>query len=129
MQRPALNFLALAAGVVAALLLTWLWRQQRTLDAVQAARDRRIAAVPPLASPVPAAGQAQADDASALFAQLDRLMGRRNLRARQAVLAFKDEAALRRFRERAKQAGLTIDSEIGALNTVRVSYDDLKALQ
>lgn len=130
MQRPALNFLALALGVVGALLITWLWRQQRTLDAVQAERERRLAAVPPLASPAPVASAAAADaEAKALVGQLERLLGRRNVRPRQAVLAFKDDAALRRFRERARKAGLTIEGEIDALRTVRVSYEDLKALQ
>jgi hypothetical protein len=130
MQKPALSFLALGAGVICAIFLTWLWRQQRTLDAVQTERARRIAALPPLSSPLPAAANPTPEtEGSPLLAQLQRALSRRNIRSREALLGFKDDAALRRFRERAKQAGLTIVGDLGALHVLQVSYDDLKTLQ
>ncbi len=129
MNKSTLNALALGLGLACAGLLVWLWRADRAT----APMPRNVAAsAAPTDAPAPASTAVAPPDAGAreLLAQLERLLlGGRGARAKEAVLSFKDADALRRFRERAKQAGLTILGEDGVLRTVRVGYGDFKALQ
>ncbi len=50
-------------------------------------------------------------------------------RDREAVLAFKDDAALQRFLSRAGKAGLTVLGQLDHLKTVRVRFDSLAGLE
>jgi hypothetical protein len=45
------------------------------------------------------------------------------------VLAFKDDAAMQRFLERAQKSGLTVLGQLGPLRSVRVRFDSARALQ
>jgi hypothetical protein len=129
MKKPTLNALGLGLGLACAGWLAWVWRADRpaspgvtsTLAPAPAATD----VAPPNDAPK-APVDARTRD---LLAQIQRLVARANARAKEAILTFKDDEALRRFRARARQAGLTIVSDLGALRTVRISYDDLKSLQ
>lgn len=65
----------------------------------------------------------------ALLAELVRMLASGNAREREAVLAFKDDAAMQRFLARAQKAGLTVLGELGKLRSVRVRFDSASALQ
>jgi hypothetical protein len=52
-----------------------------------------------------------------------------NARDREAVLAFKDDAAMQRFLARAHNSGLTVIAQLGPLRAVRVRFDSARALQ
>lgn len=68
-------------------------------------------------------------EAKALLAALRKLLVRRDARAGETVLAFKDDAAMARFLERAGKTGLNVIGRLDALHSVRVHYDSLKSLQ
>ena len=117
---------ALGVGVVCAAFLLWLWARDRA-DA-QHLRAIRAAAA---ANPPPAAVTAPALDpfTRSLLTTLQGLLTRSDSRAKEAVLSFKDDAAYRRFLERAKKSGLTILGQLDALHTARVRYDAFSALK
>lgn len=120
----------LGAGIAALVVLVWLAgpRSKRPPAAP-------IAATEP-AGPAPAAPALQVEappallpELRALLAALVRAIVAGQARDREALLAFKDEAAMRRFLARAQQAGLTVLGQLDALRAVRVSFESLSALQ
>src|ERR1019366_597452 len=82
-------------------------------------------------SPPPSSLDALARDpvTRSLLASLQNLLARRDARAREALLAFKDDAAYRRFLARAQKAGLTVLGQLDGLRTVRVRAGSFAALQ
>jgi hypothetical protein len=64
-----------------------------------------------------------------LLTYLQRLLARRDARAREGLLTFKDEAAYQQFLARAGQTGLTILGRLDPFRTVRVRYDAISDLQ
>jgi hypothetical protein len=128
MNKSTLNALAFCLGLACMGLLVWVRHADESAVSVQ--RSAR-SAPPAAATPTPLDASATPLDAEtrALLEELERLLLTGNARPKEAVLAFKDDEALRRFRARAREAGFTIVGDLSALNTVRVRYEDLKALQ
>jgi hypothetical protein len=69
----------------------------------------------------------EADDREAFAAVLRQKFNRGGVRADEAVLTFKDEAARRAFLARAAAAGLTVLGRLDALDAVRVRVGDYAA--
>jgi len=124
---------ALGLGAACAALLWWLWAGDRDsvrqLQAARIAHEHQLAALAALARrPIPPA--AAADPVTkALLATLERVLTRRDTRAKEAVLAFKDDATYRRFLARAPKSGLTVLGQLDGLRAVRVRYDKFAALE
>ena len=133
MSQPSpLRTLALAAGLAGAALLLWLWRG----NPIPAAPPLSAAAIsaepnPPLPeAPTPTTARTDlSTEARAMLAALARALAAGDAREREAVLAFKDDAALRRFLARAARSGLTVLGQLDALRSVRVRFDSPGALQ
>ena len=64
-----------------------------------------------------------------MLTELVRALVSGNAREREAVLAFKDDASLQRFLQRAQRSGLTVLGQLGSLRSVRVRFDSANALQ
>ncbi|MSU51677.1 MAG: peptidase S8 [Opitutus sp.] len=133
-MRPSAKIisLGLALGLACALALLWLWRgssvEFTTTAPVPGARLRTDATAIPEALVTRAADAPNAlVDASLEALQL--AIDRGDARAREAVLTFKDDAALRRFLVRAQNAGLTIIAQEDRLRAVRVRFDAVSGLQ
>lgn len=132
MTKPTLHAFSLTLGVACAMLLLWLWRASLPEAERRAAKSDSVAAdalVPanPVAEP-PAISPLEAET-RAILDRLQRALARRDTRARETLLAFKDDAALRRFLARAQQAGLTVLGQAADLRTVRVRFDRFASLQ
>jgi hypothetical protein len=128
MKKNLLPFGAVAVGVICAALLLWLWSQDRAVARRQLAA--RPAPAPPAAPPVAIAPAASPDAFTrGLLGALEQLLTRADTRAKEGLLTFKDEAAYRRFLERAQKAGLTVLGQLDALRAVRVRYDSFSALR
>lgn len=69
------------------------------------------------------------DDAAALLAKLGRMMSSKDAKPNEAVLTFKDAAALKAFLARAEAEGLKVLGVMDKTNTVRVGFDDLANLR
>ncbi len=131
MNKSILTWVGAAVGLGCALILILLW--QRDVPAV-----RRP--VPTRAKPVPLAKGSDAatsavsdvaftdDEVLAVYAAIERMLARPDVRPHETVLTFKDEAALARFLERAGKAGLTVLGRLDALRAVRVHFDQTRAL-
>lgn len=130
MRKPnAISSAGLAFGLVGAAWLAWWWRASVSTDVPPAAAGVAPAArAPETVAPAPAGGAPDAMTDRFLLA-LQRAIERRNARAREAVLTFKDDAALQRFLGRATGAGLEILGRVDQLRTVRVRFDAFSALQ
>jgi hypothetical protein len=94
---------------------------------------QRVVAEPTAASPNPepaAASETQPIDphARALLEAVKQLLRRKDVRPNEAVIAFKDDAAMARFRARAGKNGLTIVGELNGSRAARVRFDDAAAL-
>jgi hypothetical protein len=128
-------FLPPAIAIVLSALLLGLFLHYRAEKpaASPATAGRPTDAAPAEVEPKPTAVvDAQADRALVardLLASLQRMLNRRDARAREALLTFKDDAAYQRFLARAKAAGLTIVGQLDGLRTARVSYEALTSLQ
>lgn len=130
MNKPGLNALPLGLALACAGVLGWIWLQRPGPRDKTAARSAGAARGLDSSSNGAAAGKAaSASDAEALIASLTRMLARADVRAREALLSFKDEAAFRRFFERAGSSGLTVLGRLDGLRSVRVRYDRLAALQ
>ena len=131
MNAPRFPFFALLVGAVCAALLLWMWAGDRA--GARRLRDVRAAAAKSAtvaAKPAAAPATAAADPVTkALLATLPQLLTRRDTRAKEAVLAFKDDATYRRFLDRAQKAGLAILGQLDGLRTVRVRYEKFAALE
>jgi hypothetical protein len=65
----------------------------------------------------------------ALLSELARMLASGNAREREAVLMFKDDAAMQRFLARAQKAGLSVVGQVGPLRSVRVRFESPDGLQ
>jgi len=126
MNKPAANATLLALALACAGLLVWLWRADRTATRTSFSPAPPVA-VAPAAAPVPTAPPGA--EARALLAALQQILATRDARAKEAVLTFKDDAALARFVARAKKSGLNIIAQSDALRSVRVRYETPAALR
>lgn len=126
MLRRLLTVTALAIGLGAAAVLVWLWRQTPPPSGPLASAEAppRSADTAAPASASPAAGR----EPHPWLALLQRAVARGEARSREAVLTFKDDAALARFLTRARAAGLTVLAQADRLRTVRVRYDNFAGL-
>lgn len=130
---PLRTVALLLAGAV---LLGWLWRSSRHAAPRSATPRTALRPTSPAVAPaletdtVPDPFAASLDpETRALLAALERNTNRRDVRPREALLAFKDDAAMRAFLDRAAKSGLTLLGQADSLRTVRVRYDDFSALQ
>jgi hypothetical protein len=131
MKNQTLLQLALGVGLGCAMLLLVLWRRDATANNLAAratpAKSAPVAtAASETATPAPSALSAEAQR---LLESLQQLLTKSDARAREALLTFKDEAAMRRFLERAQKAGLTVIGRLDALRSVRVRYGSFAGLQ
>jgi hypothetical protein len=69
------------------------------------------------------------DPSAELFARLWLMMNSKNAKPNEAILTFKDAAAMREFLARADAAGLKVLGTLDKFNAVRVGYDDLLSLR
>jgi hypothetical protein len=136
MNQRARHLSVFLAGVFLVLLFTWLVTKPRETAVAKnspSPSDPVIASAPltPEASDPARApsGSARTLVAKDILAYLNRLLGRRDARAKEALLTFKDEDAYRRFLARAREAGLTILGRLDQFRTVRVGYDAITGLQ
>lgn len=134
MRKPTLPTAGLVVGVACAVILIWLWRKSAPAPATVVASAEKTAgdlSRAPAAPRTPAnpADAAQRAEMRAMLAALAGILARGEARDREAVLAFKDDAALRRFLDRARQAGLTVLARLDALHAVRVRIGSFTALQ
>lgn len=125
---PAL--LVLVAGIVCLFAIFWPAKTPQRLTPVRAPADTPVSNLrSPTASdrtpPTPGPDRV----AQALLAGLSELLLRPDARPNEAILRFKDDAALARFLARAGASGLTLLDRLDALRSVRIHYDDLRALQ
>jgi hypothetical protein len=132
-SRSPLFLLILGLGAGGAVLLLWLWQQGEPSDQIRHLPARSQAFTPtPADHTVSPVVQAVAPLSSAMRAWLDALaqaIRRGEAREGEALLSFKDEAALQRFLQRAREMGLTVIAQSGPLRTVRVRSGDLRSLQ
>lgn len=130
MSKPSFSAVFVGLGLACAGVLIWLGRQSFAPETATVSETARIEVPAEIAStPVPIAAASLSPEFRAALTALARAIASGNARDREAVLAFKDDAALQRFLERAPQAGLTVVSQLGALRTVRVRFDSLSGLQ
>ena len=120
-------------GLVCAGLLIWLWRQDTKGGAELVAKSEEAKPTPPAATlpetketaPTPSLSP----ELRAMLAALGRALASGDARDREAVLTFKDDAAMQRFLNRAQKAGLSILAQLGPLRSVRVRFDSANSLQ
>lgn len=131
MSRPTLLRLTIVLGLLSAVVFVWRVRTGPSDQLVRPAQSgtpthQPMSAEPARPGPGPGALSARA---RTLLEMLQRLAAERERRAREALLAFKDDAALQRFLDRAGKNGLTVIDRLDGLRTVRVRYEGLGALQ
>ena len=135
MNKSTVTLLAsLLLGLACAGLLVWVWRgsfpepdaSSITTQATQVPREST--ATPPV-DPNVAAMSTRDPRAAELLAAFQRALLRGDARPREAVLGFKDDAALQRFLARAEKAGLTVLGRVDKLRSVRVGFDRFSALR
>src|SRR4051812_35499033 len=134
MNKPTSNrALLVGATLVSAALLVWLWRQTaQSINAPPIAARQISTPAPTVSSDLPPTAArlpTLSPEARALLTALMRALGSGNAREREAVLGFKDAAAMQRFLERAQKSGLTVRGQLDALHAVRVRFDSLSGLQ
>lgn len=121
MNKLLLQFAGIAVGVVAAIAIIAFWRSHSPHAAQREPGATR-------ATPAELTASEPVDDAAAqVLAAFERSLFRASARAREALLAFKDDAALQRFLDRAQQNGLTVVDRLDG--TVRVRYANSAALR
>jgi hypothetical protein len=135
MSKPnAASLLLLVLGLSAAVLLIVVWRKSLMPAAGSPPPLTATSSGPPLAASeaVPTDRLSTSDlppGARAWLAALSRDLARGGVREREAILTFKDDAALQAFLRRAEQAGLATHGIVPGLRAVRVRFDSLDALQ
>lgn len=127
------NTLSLTAGLIVIFaVLAALWYRPRSV-APAASTPTRTAAVtsraPAQTVPVGAVDPLFDEIVRQLLDTLEESFAAAARRPHEGLLTFKDDAALQRFLERAGQSGLTVLNQSGALRTVRVRYDNYRALE
>ncbi len=132
-SRPPLFLLILGLIAGGAALLLWLWQKgdqsEQIHDLPVLSRtpaplppNRAVPSTPPTAAPLSPAMRSWLD-------ALAQAIRRGEAREGEALLSFKDEAALQRFLQRAREKGLTVLAQSGPLRTVRVRSNNLRSLQ
>lgn len=137
MNPRATTVLGAVIGVLWVLAMLAFWQHDRALRrsmTVPPPAARTATAPPPaLSRTATAAARAPAtlsDPAvSKLMTALAELLLRRDVRPNEAILTFKDDAALARFLARAAKSGLTVLDQIDGLRAVRVRFSDLDGLE
>ena len=131
-QTSPTRLLALAATLVgiAALLLLWRGRPKPAEPLAPDAAVARVSLPSPLETIAPKVARDELTPAArALLDSLLRALAAGDVREREAVLTFKDDAALQRFLSRARRIDLAVLGRLDALRSVRVRFRDLGALQ
>ena len=125
-----LSSLVFALGLVCAGLLVWLWRRSLPPDSAASRPAAATFATTPREElgPLPPS-PAVARSAPEPLAALARALRAGGVRAREAVLTFKDDAALQRFLSQAFPAGVTVVDRLDRLRAVRVRFDALDGLE
>lgn len=134
MNKSTTSTILLAGvGLVCAGLLIWLWRQDGQGRVELAVKSEDIKPATPAVIIAEARDTAQTPTLSpelrAMLAELARVLAAGGARDREAVLTFKDDAAMQRFLNRAQKAGLSVLAQLGSLRSVRVRYDSANSLQ
>ena len=126
----ALSSLVFVLGLVCAGLLVWLWRRSLPPDTAAARPTVATVAVPPREAAVPTQpSPALAPTSPDRLTALARALRAGGVRTREAVLTFKDDAALQRFLAQALPAGVTVLDRLDRLRAVRVRFEVLDDLQ
>lgn len=129
------NALILAVALACGGLILWLaWRGSVSTDPNErssAVTEERANVAHGL--PSPAADDDRlaglSPELRAMLTLLTRDIARGRARDREALLTFKDDAALQRFLERARQSGIPTLGQLNGLRAVRVRLDSLSDLQ
>lgn len=133
-MKPTHSYLApFGVGLVAILLLLWVWQENRDdfarlqgaypTPALDASSTALIHSAPtPTATPLAPAIQS-------LFDQLLRQLTRRDTRPREAIVTFKDDAAFRRFLAQTQASGISVLGRLDALRSLRLRFDSPAALR
>jgi len=131
MNQPRAFLVAtVAVGVVGGAWLIWLWHASYAHPVPPASvTDVASVAAPRLPREEPVTARSATPALHPLLAALRQALARGDARPREAVLTFKDDAALRRFLERAAAGGLTILGQVDRLRAVRVRFDGVSAWQ
>ena len=135
MKKSTPFLLMIGVGVLCLLAVFWFWRHGEDPAATTgppSASDliRPTRSAPSVsASPRVAESKELSPAMRSMLADLMRALISGNAREREAVLAFKDDAALSRFLQRAAKSGLTVVAQVGPLRAVRVRFDSANALQ
>jgi hypothetical protein len=133
MKKTLVPILATIVGVVCAILIVELWRSAPEVpDPVAApAADSNAVPIAAAATGTTTIAESSASDPAvrAVLAALERILARRDVRPKETVLTFKDDAALARFLDRAGKAGLTVIGRLDGLRAVRAGYSSVAALE
>jgi hypothetical protein len=133
-KSTASAVLLAGVGLVCAVLLIWLWPNDEHDDlhdvAVTTGKLKRVApaALAPAASdstPPPALSP----ELRAMLGDLLQLLAAGAARNGEALLTFKDDAAMQRFLSRAQAAGLDVLAQLGPLRSVRARFNSASALE
>lgn len=136
MNKRARHLTTFLAGTFLVLLFTWVVTNPRQ-PTPAARRTPALSAETEFSPPEAVALNSGRSDLSAarslvakdLLAYLTRLLQRRDARAKEALLTFKDDPAYQRFLARAQESGLTVLGRLDHLRTVRVRYETITGLQ
>lgn len=133
-SRPRFPFALLALTLLCTLAVVAWWRHSAAPPAVRSPEPPAARARPVVAPPVaPAAGSTPvrtlSPELTAAVAALFRALASPESRAREAVLVFRDDAALQRFLSRASEAGVSVLRSSNALLSARVRLDSLDAFE
>lgn len=132
-KRSPFQLAALGLGVACAVLLIVLWRRDVPTVTPSVAKSFPVATKG--TQPVSAEASTEVMPGKldpkfvAMIAELERVLFGKGVRRNEAVLTFKDEAALQRFLARAQAAGLSILGRSDRLRSVRVGFQDFGALR
>lgn len=131
MPKPSpLAIAILALSLAGVLVVTWFWQHGASapLSPTPSARTP-VASSPVTTLPAPARAADPRLALAPLLTALEQALLRGDARPDEAVLTFKDDAALRAFLARASAAGLTVVSRLDALRSLRVRYDSFDSLR
>lgn len=131
MPKPSpLAIAILALSLACVLVVTWFWQHGAAVPAsAVATAPAPVTSAPAPALPTPARSADPRLALEPLLAALEQSLLRGDARPDEAVLTFKDDAALRAFLARAGAAGLTVVSRLDALRSLRVRYGSFDALR